>query len=104
MMDGLLSFITAAVGLVLSIAVLGLLYRRKQKQSNIISLVAYQSLGSKKGVAALQVGGDLLVVGVMPNNLRVLKTLAAGEVLENRDDLFQQKMARLRKLKEGLDE
>ena len=103
-MDGGLSFITAAVGLVLSAIVLGFLYRRKQKQSNIISLVAYQSLGSKKGVAALQIGGEILVVGVMPNGLRVLKTLAAGEIRENREDLFNEKMEKLRKLKEDSDE
>jgi flagellar biogenesis protein FliO len=104
MMDSALSFITAAVGLVLSIVVLGFLYRRKQKQSNIINLVAYQSLGSKKGVAALQVGTDILVVGVMPNGLRVLKTIAADEVLEKKEDHFYEKLEKLRKLKEGSDE
>jgi flagellar biogenesis protein FliO len=103
-MDGSLSFITALIGLVLSIAVFGVLYRRKQKQSNLINLVAYQSLGSKKGVAALQVGNEILVVGVMPNNLRVLKTLAAPEVLENKEEAGFKRMEKLRRLKEEIDE
>jgi flagellar biogenesis protein FliO len=104
MMDGSLSFITALIGLSLSIVVFGFLYRRKQKQSNIINLVAYQSLGAKKGVAALQVGKEILVVGVMPNGLRILKTLAAKEVLENKEENRAGKMERLRRLKEEMDE
>jgi flagellar biogenesis protein FliO len=104
MIDSTLSFITAAVGLILSVVVLGFLYRRKQKQSNIINLVAYQSLGSKKGVAALQVGSEILVVGVMPSSLRVLKTLTAGEIQDKREDLFYENMEKLRKLKENSDE
>jgi flagellar biogenesis protein FliO len=103
-MDGSLSFITALIGLVLSIAVFGFLYRRKKTQSNLINLVAYQSLGSKKGVAALQVGNEILVVGVMPNSLRVLKTLAATEVLENKEEAGFKRMEKLRRLKEEIDE
>jgi LPXTG-motif cell wall-anchored protein len=103
-MDGSLSFITALVGLALSVGVLGFLYRRKQKQSHLLSLVAYQSLGAKKGVAALQVGNEILVLGVMPTGFRVLKTMAAGELLEQKEDLFSEKVEKLRKLKEAVDE
>jgi flagellar biogenesis protein FliO len=104
MMDSSLSFITALIGLILSMVAFGFLYRRKQKQSNIINLVAYQSLGSKKGVAALQVGPEILIVGVMPNGLRVLKTLAAKEVLENKEETGSERMEKLRRLKEEIDE
>jgi flagellar biogenesis protein FliO len=104
MMDGTLSFITALIGLILSIGVFGFLYRRKQKQSNIINLVAYQSLGSKKGVAALQVGNEILVVGVMPNGLRILKTLAAKDILENKEEACSERMEKLRRMKEEIDE
>lgn len=99
-----MSFITALVGLVLSVVILGFLYRRKQKHSHIIQLVAYQSLGSKKGVAALQVGSEILVVGVMPNGFRVLKTMEAQEVIENRDAPYSERLEKLRKLKEEIDE
>lgn len=103
-MDGSLSFITALVGLALSVGVLGFLYRRKQKQSHLITLVAYQSLGAKKGVAALQVGDEILVLGVMPTGFQVLKTLAAEGILEKKEDLFSEKVEKLRKLKEAADE
>lgn len=103
-MDGTLSFITALVGLILSLVVFGFLYRRKQKQSDIINLVAYQSLGAKKGVAALQVGNEILVVGVMPNGFRVLKTLAAKEVMTKREDPLSERIQKLRRLKEEIDE
>ncbi|MBI5602839.1 MAG: flagellar biosynthetic protein FliO [Deltaproteobacteria bacterium] len=103
-MDGSLSFITALIGLILSMGVFGFLYRRKQKHSNIINLVAYQSLGAKKGVAALQVGNEILVLGIMPNGLRVLKTLEAKEVLEPREEPYSERIQKLRRLKEAVDE
>ena len=104
MIEGSLTFITALVGLILSMAVLGFLYRRKQKQSHIIHLVAYQSLGSKKGVAALQIGKEVLVVGVMPNGFRVLKTMEAKEVIETQETPYSDRMEKLRKLKEEINE
>jgi flagellar biogenesis protein FliO len=102
-MDGTLSFITALVGLVLSMVVFGFMYRRKQKQSNIINLVAYQSLGAKKGVAALRVGGEILVVGIMPSGFRVLKTLEAEAVTEKAEGPVTERIEKLRKLKEEID-
>jgi flagellar biogenesis protein FliO len=104
MMDSTLSFTTALIGLILSIAVFGVLYRRKQKQSNIINLIAYQSLGSKKGVAVIRVGNEILVIGVVPNGITVLKTLAAKEVLETMDEASSEQMEKLRQLKEKIDE
>lgn len=104
MMDGSLTFATALVGLVLAMAVLGILFRRKQKQSHIFRMVAYQSLGSKKGVAALQVGNEILLIGIMPSGLRVLKTMEAKEVNETRETPYSDRMEKLRKLKEAIDE
>jgi flagellar biogenesis protein FliO len=104
MMDSTVSFMTALIGLILSIAVFGVLYRRKQKQSNIINLVAYQSLGSKKGVAVLRVANEILVIGVVPNGITVLKTLAAQEVLETPEGASSEQMEKLRLLKEKIDE
>jgi LPXTG-motif cell wall-anchored protein len=104
MIDGTLTFITALVGLVLSLAVLGLLFRRKQKQSHIIQMVAYQSLGAKKGVAALQVGKEILLVGIMPNGFRVLKTMEAREVLDQKEEPFSDSLEKLRRLKEEIHE
>ncbi len=104
MMEGSLTFITALVGLVLSMGALVVMYRRKQNQSHIIHMVAYQSLGSKKGVAALQVGNEILLVGIMPNGLRVLKTMDAKEIIEEREAPYSERMERLRKLKEEIDE
>jgi flagellar biogenesis protein FliO len=104
MMESSLTFVTALIGLILSMVVLGVLYRRKQKQSHIIQMVAYQSLGSKKGVAALQVGHEILLVGIMPNGLRILKTMEAKEVIETQDTPYSDRMEKLKKLKEEIDE
>ena len=104
MMEGSLPFVTALLGLILSIGVLGVLFRRKQKQSHIIRMVAYQSLGSKKGVAALQVGNEILLIGIMPNGLRVLKTMEAKEVSEAQETPYSDRMEKLKRLKEEIDE
>jgi flagellar biogenesis protein FliO len=104
MIEGSLTLVTAIIGLVLSMVVLGLLFRRKQKQSHIFRMVAYQSLGSKKGVAALQVGKEILLIGIMPNGLRVLKTMEAQEVNETQDTPYADRMEKLKKLKEEIDE
>lgn len=104
MIESSLTFITALIGLILSLVVLGVLYKRKKKQSHIFHMVAYQSLGSKKGVAALQVGNEILLLGIMPNGLRVLKTMEAKEVIEDRGAPYSDRMEKLRKLKEEIDE
>ncbi len=104
MIEGSLTFITAVVGLILSMVVLGVLFRRKQKQSHILRMVAYQSLGSKKGVAALQVGSEILLLGIMPTGIRVLKTMEAKEAIEIPDKGYSERMEKLRKLKEEIDE
>jgi LPXTG-motif cell wall-anchored protein len=104
MIEGSLTFITALIGLILSIVFLGVLYRRKKKQSHIFQMVAYQSLGSKKGVAALQVGNEILLLGIMPNGLRVLKTMEAKELIEEQEVPYSNRMEKLRKLKEEIDE
>ena len=104
MMESSLTFATALIGLALSMVVLGILFRRKQKQSHIFRMVAYQSLGSKKGVAALQVGDEILLIGIMPNGLRVLKTMGAKEVNETQDTPYADRMEKLKKLKEEIDE
>ncbi len=104
MIEGSLTFVTALVGLILLMVVLGVLFRRKQKQSHIIRMVAYQSLGSKKGVAALQVGSEILLLGIMPAGIRVLKTMVAKEAIEIQDNLYSDRMEKLRKLKEEIDE
>jgi flagellar biogenesis protein FliO len=103
MIDSTLSFVTALIGIVLSLVFFGIIYRRKQKQSGIINLVAYQSLGSKKGVAALQIGREILLIGVMPNGLRVLKTLAVKE-LQKIEETPSDRLDKLRKMSEDLDE
>lgn len=104
MMEYSLNLITALVGVVFSVGVLALLYRKRQKQSALLQLLAYQSLGAKKGVAALKVGSELLIIGVMPTGLRVLKTLRANEVLKEEGEAFSERWEKLRRLKEEIHE
>jgi flagellar biogenesis protein FliO len=90
MMDGTLSLITALVGIILSLVFFGLLYRRKQKHSHIINLVAYHSFGAKKGIAALQIGKEILVVGVTPSGFNVMKTLPVQDVMDKKEEVHSE--------------
>ena len=67
-------------------AVVGLIYlaaafmRRRQGKPGILSVMAYQSFGPKKGIALLKLGGEVLLVGVTPNELKLMKVYSGREL------------------------
>ncbi len=104
MIESTLTWVTALIGTVGSLAVTGFLLRRRQKQSQIFQMMAYQSLGSKKGIAALKVGGEVLLVGITPAGFRVLKSFPAAELIESSENPLGESLKRLRRLKEEIHE
>jgi flagellar biogenesis protein FliO len=54
-------------------------------------------------VAALKVGDEILVLGLMPGGIRVLKTLPAAGIIEKKDHRPAARIERLRKLKEEVN-
>ena len=67
-------------------AVVGLIYlaaafmRKRQARPGILSMMAYQSFGPKKGIALLKLGGEVLLVGVTPNELKLMKVYSCREL------------------------
>ena len=57
------------------IFIAALVYKKRQKGSGLISIVEYFSFGPKRGIAALKVGKEILIVGITLNEFRLLKTL-----------------------------
>ncbi|NTU41468.1 MAG: hypothetical protein HGA78_00130 [Nitrospirales bacterium] len=81
---------------------LSFVYRKRGKGSKIISLAGYQAIGQKAGVAAVKVGGEILVLSVTPTEVRLLKqfpdTGEAGQEVQG----IAEKVKRLRKMKEEI--
>lgn len=81
---------------------LSFVYKKKQKAANLLNLVAYQSFGQKMGVAAVRVGSEILVLGVTPTDMKLLKKIqdrpgANQEVADIAD-----KVKKLRRIKQEI--
>ena len=75
MIETVLKMGLSLAGVLALILLLSFLARkRKYSGSKLMSVVAYQPFGSKRGVAALRVGGEVLLLGVTQAEFRLLKT------------------------------
>ena len=72
--------VAALVFVILLILGAGYLLRKKQNRFGLMDVVSYQSIGPKKGVAALKVGKEILILGVTSNEMRLLKTFRDDEL------------------------
>ena len=71
----------AALGFVILLIIgAGYFLKKKQNRYGIMKIVSYQPFGAKKGVAALKVGKEVLLLGVTQNDMRLLKTFKASEL------------------------
>jgi|Deesub1362A_J573_1020465.scaffolds.fasta_scaffold00398_23 flagellar biogenesis protein FliO len=103
-MTGVYVQMVAALAAVVSlIFLLSFLYRRRQKAPGLMDIVAYQSLGPKRGIAALRVGGEILIIGVTPTDFKLLRTLDEKDFHTGDAVGIAEKLHRLRKIKEGMD-
>ncbi len=71
----------AALGLVI-----GLIYaaaafvRKRQGKPGILSMLAYQGFGPKKGIALMRLGDDVLLLGVTATELKLMKVYSSREL------------------------
>jgi len=75
MTELVMQMIAALALVILLIFVMAYAYRKKNRGTALISLVSYQSIGQKIGIAALRIGGEILVIGVTPTDFKLLKRL-----------------------------
>jgi flagellar protein FliO/FliZ len=57
------------------IFLLGLVMKKKQEKDGLMKVLGYQSLGPKKGIAAVKIGQEVLLVGVTATDVKLLKSL-----------------------------
>jgi flagellar biogenesis protein FliO len=102
MTDMALQMAMALAFVVFLIFAASFLYRKKQKGSDFLSLVAYHSFGQKMGIAALRVGDEVLVLGVTPTDMKLLKKVAAGAAPPQEAAGIADKVKRLKRIKEEI--
>jgi len=74
----------------------GYFLKRKQNRFGFMSIIGYQTVGPKKGVAALKVGREVLILGVTSNDMRLLKIFKEDELELTESESFQNKFDKFR--------
>jgi flagellar biogenesis protein FliO len=74
----------------------GFILKKKQNRFGFMSIVGYQPVGPKKGVAALKVGKEVLILGVTSNDMRLLKIFKEGELELTESEAFHTKLERFK--------
>ena len=70
--------------------------RKKQNRVDLMSVISYQNIGPKKGVAALRIGKEVLILGVTTNEVRLLKTFQDEELDLGEAESFHSKLDRFK--------
>jgi len=91
----------AVIGLII---LMGFLLKKRQTKGGMMQVLAYQSLGPRKGLVAVKVGTEVLLLGVTPSDLRLLKTYDQSETKDEPTVPTGDKLSKLRTLKEKLYE
>ena len=93
-----IQMLSALIFVILLIAGIGFLMRKKQGRSGLMSMVSYYAMGPKKGVAALKVGKEVLILGVTSSDMRLLKTFKEDELDLTDGNVFQGKLEKFRQV------
>ncbi|KAF0122593.1 MAG: hypothetical protein FD151_693 [bacterium] len=93
--------LAAVIGLIL---LMGFFVRKKQGKAGLMSILAYQSFGPRKGVAALKIGKEILLLGITSTEFKLLKTFAQDELDAEIGSDITYRLSRLRNMKEHLSE
>jgi flagellar biogenesis protein FliO len=86
----------ALVFVILLIVATAFVLRKKQNRAGFMNIVGYQPFGPKKGVAALRVGKEVLILGVTSNEMRLLKTFGEGELELPEHEAFHNRFERFK--------
>ncbi len=92
-------------GVILLIILFGYLMKKKQTKSGVlINVVSYHPFGPRKGVAALKMGREVLLLGITQNDIKLLKSFSENEFEEKSTAEINTKIRMLKSMKERLNE
>jgi flagellar biogenesis protein FliO len=105
MIGAYLQMAAALAVVVGTIFLLGYFLRKKQgSSSRLINMLAYQSFGPRKGIAAVKIGSEILLVGVTATDLKLLKTYDKNDLEPETLREISDKVKRLKDIKGHLNE
>lgn len=97
--------IALALGVVVGmILIFGLFLRKRQTKRGLLNVIAYQSFGPRKGIAAIKIGKEVLLIGVTSTDLKLLKTCQENDIETDLVRHISDKVSSLRNLRERLNE
>jgi flagellar biogenesis protein FliO len=91
----------AVVGMIL---IFGFLLRKRQTKPGLLHIIAYRSFGPRKGIAAMKIGKEVLIIGVTSTDLKLLKTCHENDIETDLVQHISDKVSSLRNLRERLNE
>ncbi len=103
MIDAYLQMAVALIAVVGIIAVAGYILRKRHAKSSLMNVLSYQSFGPRKGIAALKIGPEILLVAVTSTDIKLLKTMSEHELGTQFTEEIDQKLHKLRTIKRHLD-
>lgn len=104
-MSGLYIQVITALGAVIGLIFLfGLFLRKRQTRNEMMKVIAYHPLGTRKGIAAMKVGEEVLLLGVTPADIKLLRRYNASDIEAGDIKNISKNVMTLRRLKEGLGE
>lgn len=98
MTETYLQMTAALVFVVLLILAAGYFMRKKQGKYGLMNVVGYQSMGPRKGVAALKIGGEVLILGITSQEMRLLRTFREEDLDLQNHDAFGDRLHNLIKI------
>lgn len=92
---------------VLLILGVSFIYKKKRGTSRLIDLIEYRSFGQKMAVAAMKINKDIYILGITPNDMKVIEKLNEDAIglspkTEVHQENISEKIKRLRQIKEEL--
>lgn len=107
MSDVYVNIITALFFVILLIAGIAFVYKKKRGNARLIDLIEYRSFGQKIAVAAMKINKNIYILGITPNDMKVIEkfnedTLRLSPKAEIHQENIIEKIKRLRQIKEDL--
>jgi flagellar biogenesis protein FliO len=78
--------------------------KKKQGGSGMMNVLAYQSFGPRKGLAALKMGKEVLLLGITSTDIKLLKTFDENQFEARAAAEINNKLKMLKDMKERLNE
>lgn len=94
----------ALAGVIGVILVVSLFLKKRQAVTGLMNIVAYQSLGQRKAIAAMKIGREILLLGITHNDIKLLKTFNENDIEMDSVLDISNKIKKLKGFKERLNE